>query len=65
MGVWGGPRGPRVHLWDWSGCSRVRGMWGAGLRIDYPGSRRDVLIKQSQQHLDKVQSSSRSIIIII
>lgn len=60
MGVGGGPRGPRVHLWDGPGCSRVRGRRRAGLRTDHSGSRRDILMKHSQQHLDKVLSSSSS-----
>lgn len=60
MGVGGRPRGPWVHLWDGSGCSRVRGRRGAGLRTDHSGSRGDVLIKHSQQHLKKVSSSSSS-----
>lgn len=45
MVVGGGPRGPRVHLWNGSGCSGVRGRWGAGLRTDKPDSRGDVLRK--------------------
>lgn len=34
-----------MHLWDRSGCSRVRGMWWTRLRghTDYPCSRRDIL----------------------
>lgn len=45
MGVWDGPRGPGMHLWDGSRCSRVRGKWWARLRghTDYPSSRRDIL----------------------
>lgn len=45
MGVWDGPRGPGMHLWDRSGCSRVRGRWWARLwgYADYPSSRWDIL----------------------
>lgn len=55
MGVGDGPRGPRVHLWNGSGCSGVRGRWGAGLRIDKPDSRRVVLIKHSEDNLDNMK----------
>lgn len=45
MGVCDGSRGPGMHLWDGSGCSRVRERWGTGLRshTDYPNSRRNIL----------------------
>jgi len=43
--VWDGSRGPRMHLCDGPGGSRVRGRLLARLRgyADHPGSRRDIL----------------------
>lgn len=46
MGVGNGPRGPWVHPWNGSGCSRVRRRWGTGLRTDKPDSSGDILIKK-------------------
>lgn len=45
MGVRDGPRGPRMHLWNGSGCPRVSGRWRTGLRshTDDSDSGRNIL----------------------
>lgn len=50
MGVRDGPRGSGMHLWNGSGCSRVRGGWGTGLRghTDDPDTRGDILKKDKE-----------------
>lgn len=47
VSVWDGARGPRMYLWDRSGCSRVGGRHGARLRghTDHADPRRDILVQ--------------------